>query len=61
MSDFEAMFESIDPLARRVQDLRRRAAQQYRPEVDDIPNSGCRDLRAGGSSMRSSTRPGCPA
>ena len=42
MSDFDALFESIGPIAERMQDLQRQAAQQYKPVVDDILRSGCR-------------------
>ena len=44
MSDFDVLFESISPIAERMQDLQRQAAQQYMPVVDDILRSGCRDV-----------------
>ena len=44
MSEFDALIESIGPIAERMQGLQRRAAQQqYKPVVDDILHSGCRD------------------
>lgn len=43
MSDFDSLFESIGPIAERIQDLQRQAAQQYKPVVDDILRSGYRD------------------
>ena len=43
MSDFDALFESIGPIAERIQDLQRQAGQQYKPVVEDILHSGCRD------------------
>ena len=45
MSDFDALFESISPIAERMQDLQRQAVQQYKPVVDDILHSGCRDAK----------------
>ena len=45
MSDFDALFESIGPIAGRMQDLQRQAAQQYKPVVDDILHSGCREAK----------------
>ena len=43
MSDCYALFESIGPIAERMQDLQRQAALQYSQVVDDILRSGCRD------------------
>ena len=43
MSDFDALFELIGSIAERMQDFQRRAAQQYKPVVEDILHSGCRD------------------
>ena len=43
MSEFDAPIESIGPIAERMQDFQRRAAQQYKPVVEDILHSGCRD------------------
>ena len=31
MSGFDALFESIGPIAKRMQDLQQQAAQQYKP------------------------------
>ena len=45
MSDCYALFESIGPIAERMQDLQRQAAQQYKPVVDGILRSGCRDVK----------------
>ena len=45
MSDVDALFESISPIAERMQDLQRQAVQQYKPVVDDILHSGCRDAK----------------
>ena len=45
MSDFDALFESIGPIAERMQGLQRQAAQQYKPVVDDILHSSCRDAK----------------
>ncbi len=45
MSDFDALFESISPMAERMQGLQRQAAQQYKPVVDGIVHSGCRDAK----------------
>ena len=45
MSDFDALFESIGPIAARLQDLQQQAAQQYKPVIDDIVHSGCRDAK----------------
>ena len=45
MSDFDALFESISPIAERMQDHQRQAAQQYKPVVDYILGSGCRDVK----------------
>lgn len=45
MSDFDALFESISPMAERMQGLQRQAARQYKPVVDDILHSGCRDAK----------------
>ena len=43
MSEFDALIESIGPIAECVQDLQWRAAQQHSPVVDEILHSGCRD------------------
>ena len=43
MSDSDALFESIGPIAERMQDLQLQAAQQDKPAIDDILHSGCRD------------------
>ena len=43
MTDFDALFESIGPIAERMQDLQRQAALQYKPMVEDILQSRCRD------------------
>ena len=45
MSDFDALFTAIVPIVGRMQDLQRQAAQQYKPVVDDILRSGCRDAK----------------
>ena len=45
MSDVDALFESISPIAERMQDFQRQAVQQYKPVVDDILHSGCRDAK----------------
>ena len=45
MSDFDALFDSIDPIIGRMQDLQRQAAQQYKPVVDDFQRSRCRDAK----------------
>ena len=45
MSDFDALFESIGPIAARMQDLQQQAAQQYKPVIDDIVHSSCRDAK----------------
>ena len=46
MSDFDALFESIGPIAAREQDLQQQAAQQYnKPVIDDIVHSGCGDAQ----------------
>ena len=39
MSDFDALFESIGPIAERMHDLQRQAAQRYKPVVNDILHS----------------------
>ena len=43
MSEFDALIELIGPIAERMRSLQRRAAQQYKPVVEDILHSGCRD------------------
>ena len=45
MSEFDVLFESIGRIAERMQDLQRQAAQQYKPVVDEILRSGCRDVK----------------
>lgn len=45
MSALDALSESSSPIAERMQDLQRQAAQQYKPVVDDIRRSGCRDVK----------------
>ena len=45
MSDFDVLFESIGPIAERMQNLQRQAAQQFKPVVDEILHSGCRDVK----------------
>ena len=45
MSDCYALFESIGPIAERMQDLQRQAALQYKPMVEDILQSRCRDAK----------------
>ena len=45
MSDLDPLFESIGPIAVRVQDLQQQAAQQYKPVIDDSVQSGCRDAK----------------
>lgn len=45
MSDFDALFESISPMAESMQDLQWQSAQQYKPVVDGIVHSGCRDAK----------------
>jgi len=45
MSDFDALFDSIGPIAERMQDLQRQAAQQYKSVVDDILHTGFRDAK----------------
>ena len=44
MSEDEAM-QAIRTLAAGMQDLQQQAAQQYKPLVDDILRTGCRDTR----------------
>ena len=43
MTDCYALFESIGPIAERMQDLQRQTALQYKPIVEDILQSRCRD------------------
>ena len=43
MTDCYALFESIGPIAERMQDLQRQAALRYKPMVEDILQSRCRD------------------
>ena len=45
MSDFDALFESIGPVAERMKDLQRQAALQFKPVVDEILHSGRRDVK----------------
>ena len=45
MSGFDTLFESIGPIAERMEDLQQQAAQQYKPVIDDIEHSGCRDVK----------------
>ena len=42
MSEFDALNESIGPVAERMRDLQWQAAQQHSPVVDEILHSGCR-------------------
>ena len=43
MSEFDALIESIGPIAVRMQDLQWQAAKQHSQVVDEILHSGCRD------------------
>jgi len=45
MKDLDALCESIDAIAGRLQDLQGRAAQQYKLLVDDILHSRSRDAK----------------
>ena len=42
MSEFDALIESIGPVAECMRDLQWQAAQQHSPVVDEILQSGCR-------------------
>ncbi len=45
MTDYERLYEAVGTLARDMLKLQKQAAKQYKPVVDDILRTRCRDVR----------------